>query len=89
MKATQEILREVEQLPARERAAAIAHYVYMKTADRVGWDKRVPPEWDHLPPDVRDFNLASIDTWANDLDLYDTWHTALQQLRERRETAKG
>jgi hypothetical protein len=89
MKATQEILREVEQLPARERAAAIAHYVYMKTAERVGWGRRVPTEWGQLPPDARDFNIASIDTWANEPDLYDAWRIAVQQLREGRESAEG
>ncbi|MBI5967103.1 MAG: hypothetical protein HY882_04500 [Deltaproteobacteria bacterium] len=82
MKTTQEILREVNQLSARERAAAIAHYVYMKTAERVGWGKRVPTEWGQLQPDARDFNIASIDTWTLEPELYEAWHDALKQLRK-------
>ena len=89
MKESQEILRQVESLPARERAAALAHYVYMKTAEHVGWGKRVPTEWGQLPSEAHDFNMASIDTWANEPGLCNAWRDALQQLREGHETARG
>jgi hypothetical protein len=82
MKTVEEILREVEHLPARQRAAAIAHYVYMKTAERVGWGKRVPTEWAQLPQDAQSFNLASVDTWVGEPELYAAWRDALQQLRD-------
>ena len=84
MKTNQEILQEVAQLPARERAAVIAHYIYMKTAENTGWGKRVPTEWNRLEPDAQEFNLASVDTWANEPDLYDAWRDALRQLQEGR-----
>lgn len=82
MKPTEEILAEVERLPGRERAAALAHYVYMKTAERVGWGKRVPTSWSQLPPDARAFNEASIDTWITEPELYRAWQQALREVEE-------
>ncbi|HEU0076235.1 MAG TPA: hypothetical protein VFQ76_01225 [Longimicrobiaceae bacterium] len=81
MKPTYEILEEVDRLPARERAAAIAHYIYMKTAERVGWGKRVPTEWAQLEQDAKEFNMASMDAWSREPQLYDAWCEAMQQLR--------
>lgn len=82
MKTTEEILREVDALPGRERAAALAHYVYMKTAERVGWGKRVPTSWAQLPQDAREFNVASVDTWVNEPELYRAWQQALREAGE-------
>lgn len=81
MKKTQDILQEVAQLSARERAAVIAHYIYMKTAENTGWAKRVPTEWKNLAPDAQEFNLASVDMWAKEPDLYDAWRDAITELQ--------
>jgi hypothetical protein len=82
MKTNAQILQEVGQFSPRERAAAIAHYIYALTAERVRWGKRVPTEWHDLPDDAREFNIASIDTWANERDLRDAWHDALQEVQQ-------
>ena len=81
MRTTDEILREVAEYPAAERAAAIAHYVYMITAERSGWGKRVPTPWSRLPPEARHFNVVSIDVWAHDPALLDAWNEAVRQAR--------
>jgi hypothetical protein len=81
MKKSKDILNEVAGLSPRERAAAIAHYVYMKTSEQVGWGKRVPTDWVGLEPDAQAFNLASVDTWARESELFKEWNTALDQLR--------
>jgi hypothetical protein len=89
MKSTDEILREVAALSVRERAAAIAHYIYMMTAERSGWQKRVPVAWNELSTDAREFNLASTDTWAREAALYEAWCDALRQLRRAPQSDAG
>ena len=81
MKNNDEILKEVAGLSARERAAAIGHYVYIKTSEQVGWGTRVPVDWENLSDDARAFNLASIDTWIRERALLDAWNSALEELQ--------
>ena len=81
MKKNEEILKEVAELSARERAACIAHYIYMKTSEQIGWGTRVPTDWTGLSPDARDFNLASVDTWSRESELFEAWQSALEELR--------
>lgn len=82
MKPTHQILQTIAHLSPRERAAAIAHYVYMKTAEGVGWGTRVPPDWDQLTTEAKDFNMASADTRVKEGELYRAWCDALGELRE-------
>jgi len=60
------VLRETADLPSRERAAVITHYIYVETARRVGWDLRVPADWRDLSDDAKAFNVATVDTWASE-----------------------
>jgi hypothetical protein len=76
----EDIMKEVEGYPAEERAAAIAHYVYQMTAERVGWGSRVPPTWTDLPEEARHFNVAAIESWARNAVLFDAWCQAVRQL---------
>lgn len=88
MRTIEEILRAVAPLPPRERAAALMHYVYMLTAERVAWNKRVATDWRSLDAAARDFNLASADTWLREPELYEAWCQAIEQLRQG-EPARG
>jgi hypothetical protein len=83
MKSTDVILQEVRGFSPRERAAAIAHYVYMLTAERVSWAKRVPTQWHELGEDAKEFNMAAADTWAAESELYSAWLTAVQDMQKR------
>jgi hypothetical protein len=61
-----DVLQRTEHLPPRERAAALGHWIYVCTAHRGAsdWTLRVSNAWKDLDAKARDFNLASIDTWA-------------------------
>ena len=82
MKTAEQILVDVRRLPSRERAAAIMHSVYMMTADRIGWEKRVETEWNQLSSEAQSFNLASVDTWLRETKLYDAWCDAIEEIRK-------
>jgi hypothetical protein len=76
----QDLLQEYEDLSPRERAAALAHHVYVLTSRRVGWQQRVPPGWRELSDDARAFNLASIDTWVEEREVRAAWAQLLDDL---------
>jgi hypothetical protein len=76
----QKSLKEIALLPTRERAAALAHLAYVLTAQRVGWELRVPERWTDLSAEAKQFNLASVDTWAEDQDLLVAWDIAIRAL---------
>jgi hypothetical protein len=76
----QQLLTEISALPVRERAAALAHLAYTLTAQRVGWELRVPERWVDLSTEAKQFNLASADTWAQEPDLLDAWDAAIRTL---------
>jgi hypothetical protein len=80
VRTTDEILREVAGYAAAERAAAIAHYVYMIAAERSEWGKRVPTAWSELPAEARQFNVDSVAVWARDPALLGAWNEAVSQI---------
>jgi hypothetical protein len=78
-----EVLKRTEGMPARERAAAIAHTIYILAGQAIpGWQIRVPTEWQDLSPDAKSINLASIDAWAEHEELLKAWIDAVQKLRK-------
>ena len=80
---SKEILEEVKGYPPRERAAALAHWVYVTTAKEIKtWNARVPEKWEQLSPEARAFNLASIDTWAVMEDITEAWTEALKAVQQ-------
>ena len=80
-----ELLDAIEHLSSRERAAAIAHWVYTKTAKRDSqWRMRVADEWNDLNSDAREFNLAAIDTWGKFPKIFDAWVKAVSDASENR-----
>ena len=78
-----EILEKTKDLPPKERAAAIAHWVYVATAQRYeNWDARVPYDWNDLSPEAREFNIASIETWVHSEGVAQAWFNALKEVQE-------
>ena len=54
MKQTAQLyLEKIANLSPNERAAAIAHRIYVSTAERSHWATRVPEEWEELSDEVR------------------------------------
>ena len=77
------LLQQVRTLPARERAAALAHWIYIKAGHAQNkWSMRVPDKWETLAPQAREFNLISIDTWAQSPEILKAWIEALEQHRK-------
>jgi hypothetical protein len=78
-----DILQRIANLPARERAAALAHWVYVRTTNRknVDWELRVDNAWDDLDEKAREFNLAAIDTWAQSPEVLAAWLDALKEYK--------
>lgn len=74
-----DVIRRIERLPAKERAAALAHWIYVRTTqrDNVDWALRVDDAWGDLDPKARDFNLASIDTWGQSPHILAAWIEAV------------
>ena len=77
MDETGQILQQLAQLPARERAAALAHWIYMQAAKRTDWPTRVPTSWEQLDDKAKEINLRSMDVWAECPDVLDAWLRAL------------
>ena len=74
-----DVLHMIERLPPKERAAALGHWIYVRTAHRKEseWALRVSDAWEDLDPKARDFNLASIDTWARSPEILTAFVAAL------------
>jgi len=73
-------LKSIDGLPPLERAAAIAHRVYMLTADRVGWTQRVPEEWLKLDEQAKRYNIEGIRTWSRESQLLERFlHAVLEE----------
>ena len=86
----QEMLEKTRGLAPRERAAAIAHWVYTATARALPeWQSRVPEDWENLPESARQFNLASVDTWARLEEVTRAWIDAIQACREHEERVRS
>lgn len=73
-----DFLHRIEHLPPRERAAALAHWIYVQTSNAdSNWSLRVSQAWEDLDAKARNFNLASIDTWVRSPDVLAAWIEAL------------
>lgn len=80
-----EILQQVCHLPAQERAAALAYWIYVKTSHNDDdWSMRVSDSWENIEPNARQFNLMSIETWLRSPDVLKEWNKALEECREER-----
>ncbi len=76
------IIDDTKDLPPQERAAAIAHWVYVKTSENDSeWNMRVQDAWDKLDPAAREFNLRSIETWAFEDGVLEVWIEAIKSYR--------
>jgi hypothetical protein len=69
-------------MPASERAAALMHLVYYATIDRpdVEWSSTLPRNWVDLDDRARAFNLAILETWAENPALFELWVEAVRGL---------
>lgn len=77
----QDFLASIAELPTPEKAAAIAHRIYALTAGRCGWTTRVPERWTALDSSAREYNMATVDTWVEEIELFERWVHALLELR--------
>ncbi len=79
------ILEKTKGLEPKERAAILAHYIYTLTYSRLkqNWSSRVPAEWSELSEDAREFNLASIETWADSGNILDAWEQAVREIKSK------
>jgi hypothetical protein len=78
---TEAFFEKIDSLSTNERAAAIAHRIYMLTAERADWTTRVPEEWEELSDEARSYNLESIKTWVEEARLFDSWLQAVNELK--------
>jgi len=80
-----QILDDTKDLSPQERAAAIAHWVYVKTTHgTTGWETRVADAWNDLDQSARDFNLRSIETWADEEGVLESWVESVKAYRAQR-----
>ena len=77
----QDILAATREMQPRERAAALAHWIYVTTAEREDWAKRVPDDWEALSAAERNFNFANIETWAGHPDVLAAWLEAVRSVQ--------
>ncbi len=61
-----DILKQFMTLPPKERAAALAHWIYVQTSHRDDneWSVRVAESWNDLDATPKEFNILTIDTWT-------------------------
>jgi hypothetical protein len=76
-----EFLESIRQLPALEKAAAVAHRVYMLTSSRTGWPTRTPETWAELDDKARAYNIESIHTWIEERELFARFGDAIGEAR--------
>ena len=79
------ILEKTEGLEPKERAAALAHYIYILTQHRndQNWQVRVAEEWSDLSEEARSFNLASAEMWASAKGILAAWQEAIQAIEPK------
>ncbi len=85
MSIASEILQSTAHLPDQEKAAALAHAVYIQTAHAMGsdWSLRVPDAWENLDDAARAFNLASVEMWAEMPEVLEAWVAAIKGSRKQ------
>ena len=79
------ILEKTKGMEPKERAAALAHYIYVLTHSRVdqNWEPRVPADWSELSEEARAFNLASAEVWANSKQILNAWQEAIHDIESK------
>jgi hypothetical protein len=78
-----EVLKSLMRLPPNERAAALAHWIYVQTS-RSGdsnWNTRATESWDSLDSVPKRFNVLTMDTWVEHPELLDAWVEAITAYR--------
>jgi protoheme ferro-lyase len=80
-----EVLKSVMKLPANERAAALAHWIYTQTTHREDnkWTLRVAESWDVMDATPKRFNMLTIDTWVEHPELLEAWIEAVNDYRKQ------
>jgi hypothetical protein len=81
-----QILRPFMKLPSNERAAALAHWIYVQTTQRGEnrWNLRVAESWDSLDSEPKHFNVLTIDTWLEHPEVLDAWIAAVRACKKER-----
>ena len=81
-----EVLKSFMKLPANERAAALAHWIYAQTTRREDnkWSLRVAETWDAMDATPKQFNILTIDTWVQHPELLQAWIDAVNDYRRQR-----
>jgi hypothetical protein len=81
-----EVLKSFMRLPPNERAAALAHWIYVQTTRNSDseWNLRVTESWDNLANAPKHFNVLTMDTWAEHPKLLDAWIEAITTYRRDR-----
>ena len=61
-----DVLKSFMDLAPEERAAALAHWIYVQTSlrDDNEWPLRVAESWNDLNPGPKKSNILTIDTWS-------------------------
>ncbi len=79
------ILDKTKGLEPKERAAALAHYIYVLTYSQIShnWEARVPADWSELSEEARAFNLASAEVWANSKQILEAWQEAIHAVETK------
>ncbi|MBC7780835.1 MAG: hypothetical protein H7125_12115 [Proteobacteria bacterium] len=86
-----DVLHAIEHLEPKERAAALGHWIYVRTAHRgkSDWALRVSDAWEDLDTEAREFNLASIETWAQTPEVLNAFVAAVSAYRKKIEGGSG
>ena len=84
-----DVLTSVMDFAPEERAAALAHWIYVQTSLREDskWPLRVAQSWNDLAPAPKEFNILTIDTWSKHPQVLEAWLEALNVYRAGRERA--
>jgi hypothetical protein len=83
-----DVLKSFMDLAPEERAAALAHWIYVQTSlrDDNEWPLRVAESWNDLNPGPKKFNILTIDTWSRHPKLLEAWVDAVNVYRTQRES---
>ena len=91
MTSDRDVLKEFDKYPLNERAAALSHWIYVYTSkqDSTKWPLRVSSGWDDMETKAKEFNVATIDTWARHPELLEAWVHAVNAYRAQLEDGRS